>query len=429
MFTVLSLSGVQGAVGGGGGRSPHYLLPLGNSSVHREVMQGHDASLPDASQCFLFRPPYPGLPYDAITLGPRGSFVDLNLAGELDFRDLSLSFYVYPEGATTQGTLLSYRCPTGNVIRLSVMQGLFFVSFWDEYGVSVGMTAIPGMLLGSAWNHVVLIREIATGNIQIYHNGELVEDLDDDFPNGIRLPTTGVLRVGRGQGDDDQGFRGRYSCLQVFDAVLTRDDVRNLPANCLPESWNIQPQVAVQRQEVDGQDRLCVTDYVAPTDPVPLDEQIKAVNCDVLGLHCLTRSLAWRTVMQRHQWQDSGKAEAYYSMVARGRLPRVPEGDRHLLGKVSASDRRVCSRLCMRVQGCLAFAFNARSVFGVVCYMYDSVLEAKEVSEGTRYYALRAENKGGMTGLIQMAQSGDVSTPDPRQDRTHHSVRACGVMA
>ncbi|KAL8619417.1 hypothetical protein ACOMHN_011768 [Nucella lapillus] len=357
-------------------------------------MRGHDASLPEVSQCFPFQEGYPGLPYDAITLGRRGAFVNLDLDGEPNFQDLSLSFYVYPEGASTQGTLLSYKCPTGNVIRLSVMQGLFFVSFWDEYGVSVGMTAVPGLLGGSAWNHIVLIRAFATGNIQIYHNGEMVEDLDDDFPNRIQLPTTGILRLGRGQGDDDQGFRGRYACLQVFDAVLTRDDVRNLPVNCLPESWNVQPQVALEKREINGEERLCVTDYISPADAEAAHEQLKAVNCDVLGLHCLTRSQAWQTVMRKHQWVDSGKAEAYYRMVARGRLPKLPEGDRHLLGKVSASDRRVCSRLCMRVEGCLAFAFNARSMFGVVCYMYDSVLEPEQVSEGSRYYALRTGNKG-----------------------------------
>ena len=77
---------------------------------------------------------------------------------------------------------------------------------------------------------------------QVYHDGELVEDLDDDFPNGIQLPTAGAMRLGRGQGDSDPGFRGRYSCLQFFDAVLTRDDVRNLPANCHPDSWSLQPE-------------------------------------------------------------------------------------------------------------------------------------------------------------------------------------------
>ncbi|XP_070178306.1 uncharacterized protein [Littorina saxatilis] len=387
---------VEGALGGpgGGGRIPNYLWPLGNTTVHHEVMQGHDGHLPEATQCFLFKQGYPGLPYNAITLGSPGAFVDFHFGGEVNFQDLSLSFYIYPAGANTQGTLLSYKCPTGNVIRLSVMQGLFFVSFWDEYGVSVGMTAIPALLSAQTWNHVVLIREFATGKIQIYHDGEMVEDLDDDFPNGIQLPTSGAMRLGKGQGDADPGFRGRYSCFQFFDAVLTRDDVRNLPANCLPDSWNLKPEVTLETQEVDGEQKQCITDYTPRVLAEPIDVQVKAVKCDVLGLHCLTGSVAWQTVMRKHKWVDSGKAVAYYRMVARGRLPTVTEGDEDLLGKVSASDRRVCSRLCMRIEGCLSFAFNTRSPYGVECYLYRSVLDPTEASEGTRYYAMRDENNG-----------------------------------
>lgn len=73
-------------MGEGGGRAPSYLWPLGNTTVHHEVMHGHDAHLPDASQCFVFQTGYPGLPYDAITLGSPGAFVDFHFAGEVNFQ-------------------------------------------------------------------------------------------------------------------------------------------------------------------------------------------------------------------------------------------------------------------------------------------------------------------------------------------------------
>lgn len=152
--------------------------------------------------------------------------------------------------------------------------------------------------------------------------------------------------------------------------------------------------MTLETKEINGEEKQCVTDYVPRKLTEPIDVQVKAVNCDVLGLHCLTGSVAWQTVMRKHKWVDSGKAVAYYRIVARGRLPTIPEGEEHLLGKVSASDRRVCSRLCMRIEGCLSFAFNVRSPFGVECSLYDSVLEPTEVSEGTRYYAMRTENNG-----------------------------------
>ena len=82
----VSVPGVEGAVGEGGVRAPSYLWPLGNTTVHHEVMHGHDAHLPDASQCFVFQTGYPGLPYDAITLGNPGAFVDFHFAGEVNFQ-------------------------------------------------------------------------------------------------------------------------------------------------------------------------------------------------------------------------------------------------------------------------------------------------------------------------------------------------------
>lgn len=82
----MSVPLVEGAVGEGGGRTPSYLWPLGNTTVHHEVMQGHDAHLPDSSQCFVFQAGYPGLPYDAITLGAPGAFVDFHFAGEVNFQ-------------------------------------------------------------------------------------------------------------------------------------------------------------------------------------------------------------------------------------------------------------------------------------------------------------------------------------------------------
>ena len=82
-------------------------------------------------------------------------------------QNMAISFYVYPELQTSQGNVLSYRGPTGDLMKLSVNQGIFFVSFWDEYGTSVGMTAIPHLIVPQTWNHVVLIREYQTGKILV----------------------------------------------------------------------------------------------------------------------------------------------------------------------------------------------------------------------------------------------------------------------
>jgi hypothetical protein len=85
-------------------------------------------------------------------------------------------------------------------------------------------------------------------------------------------------------------------------------------------------------------------------------------------------------------------------LLNKGRLPSAQTTGDHLLGQVSTFDRRVCSRLCMRVQGCAAFAFRSApeaaepaAAQGLQCYLYDAVLDATESSDGARYYALRTD--------------------------------------
>jgi hypothetical protein len=56
---------------------------------------------------------------------------------------------------------------TGDIFKLAVLQGLLFVSFWDEFGVSVGATALPDLLAPNKWSHLVISREFETGRIKV----------------------------------------------------------------------------------------------------------------------------------------------------------------------------------------------------------------------------------------------------------------------
>ena len=123
------------------------------------------------------------------------------------------------------------------------MEEYFFISFWDEYGVSVGSTAIPNVLSADTWSHVVISRDYETGRLQVFHNAELLEELDDDFPNEIALPVRGSLWIGRSHGQEqgEQGFVGRVACFQVYTAVPSVEEVGKMAAFCLPDNWNIDP--------------------------------------------------------------------------------------------------------------------------------------------------------------------------------------------
>ncbi|GFS21948.1 hypothetical protein ElyMa_005096000 [Elysia marginata] len=148
-------------------KGPKYVWPLGNTTVHREIMSGRDAHLPANDQCFVFSDGYPGFPYKALTLtGEGGSFVDFYMRSTTDLQDLAVSLWVFPIGEP-EGTIVNYLCETGNVIKIAVLEGLLFVSFWDEYGVSVGATAVPELLVADTWNHLVVSRQYHSGRIQV----------------------------------------------------------------------------------------------------------------------------------------------------------------------------------------------------------------------------------------------------------------------
>ena len=59
------------------------------------------------------------------------------------------------------------------MIKIAVLGGQLFAWFWDEYGVSVGATAIPDLLTADQWNHLFISREFETGRIKVILNIDL----------------------------------------------------------------------------------------------------------------------------------------------------------------------------------------------------------------------------------------------------------------
>ncbi|XP_059161919.1 uncharacterized protein LOC131945003 [Physella acuta] len=363
-------------------RAPSYVWPLGNTTVHREVMVGRDAHLPANNQCFLFSQGYRGLPYRSLTLdGEDGDFVDFYLDGKLDFTDFALSLFVYPLGEP-KGTLLNYLCHTGNVIKLAVLEGLLFVSFWDEYGVSVGATALPDLLTSESWSHILVSRHYDTGRVKVYHNGAMVEDIDDDFPNRIRLPTRGSIRLGSSQKEEDARFRGRFACFQFYTTNPTEAEVKAAADFCLPDRWKVVPQIAMETKLVNGVEKECVRNYVAPFE----DDEPEPKPCDVINMACLASGLNWKSVLKKHQWTPSAKDSANYRLVERGVVPAPADG--LVLGEVMTVDKKLCSRLCLRVEGCKAFSSVLHTANTTRCVLYSRVAESTRAEPGAVYFTL-----------------------------------------
>ncbi|XP_067652848.1 uncharacterized protein [Haliotis asinina] len=367
-------------MGGGpvtGRPTPTYVWPLGNTTLNTEVMARLDAAIPDDGQCFRFRQGYPELPYDAITLtGDKESHIDISLDGNLIFKDITISFLAYPEGPP-EGTLINYLYKTGNIIKVSMLENYLFISFWDEYGVDVGSTALPDVLIADTWCHIVITREFLTGRIKVFNNGKLLENLDDDFPNEIQLPSEGALRLGKSLDEPEDPFIGRISCFQLYSSAVSPEEAGKTKENCFPNAWKHTPQVFMERRFVDGEVRQCVSDGSKKASP----------SCDVITMHCLAGGKAWNSVMATNNWASSSLDTAYFSVVSRDSVPE-PQNE-HLLGTVSTKNRHVCSRLCMRVLGCKSFAVGGYNSTQKSCILIDRQLESTVARPGWKYYVMK----------------------------------------
>ncbi|BFZ12869.1 hypothetical protein BsWGS_15907 [Bradybaena similaris] len=362
--------------------SPKYVWPLGDSTVHKEVMEGRDGHLPASSQCFVFSDSYPGVPYKAITLsGKDNSYVDFYLNGKADFTDLTISLYIRPTDEP-EGTILNYMCETGDIIKVAVLQGLLFVSFWDEYGVSVGATAIPDVLTANTWSHLVVSRQFDSGRIKIFHNGQNIDDIDDDFPNRIRLPTKGSIRLGSSQRDkNDVKFKGQFACFQFYTCALTDAEVATSKQFCLPEKWNMAPIIHLETRNVEGQERQCVTGYVAPS-----EVDIQPKECHFIDMACLASGVNWNWVLSKNQWTASSRDNAHFQLIGRDRIPMADGAS--VLGNVQTTNKMTCSRLCLRIQGCKAFSSLQQTTNTTQCILYNSISAASQIQDGARYFSL-----------------------------------------
>ncbi|XP_055891329.1 uncharacterized protein LOC106053633 isoform X2 [Biomphalaria glabrata] len=318
----------------------------------------------------------------AITLtGDEESYVDFYLDGKVELTDLAFSLLVYPLGEP-KGTLLNYLCNTGNVIRASVLEGLLIISFWDEYGVSVGATAVSEVLISDRWHHLLVSREYNTGRIKVFHNGELIDDIDDDFPNKIRLPSKGSIRLGSAQKDTDDKFKGRFSCFQLYTSLPTNEDVRSSLKYCNPDQWKIHPQILLEQKTVGGVEKLCVADYVVPRE----DEDLEPKSCDVLNMACLTSELNWDSVLLKNKWSSSLRDSAYFHLIGRDKLPSGADG--LVIGDILVTEKKLCSRLCLRVNGCQAFSSTKLTSNTSRCIMYQDVTRHVQPKLDTFYYSL-----------------------------------------
>ncbi|XP_052818410.1 uncharacterized protein LOC128244446 [Mya arenaria] len=352
---------------------PLNLWPLSNVSLFSDVI-GENDIIHDGNQvCFTFIEGPAELPYSVIDIEEQlEPFLDANIKGTSPLRDLTVSFFVYPDNdeADIKGTLIHYQAEEREVMRIRMLANTFLVSFRDEYGMSAGMMYLVNFLTPHAWNLVTVTREYASGKIIVYKNGVELYNADDEFSDVISFPSTGRLRLGKSQDPDDEDvFEGSFACVQLYEHRVPDSPQRSVAERCHPDHWNRQFHHFYQ----DSNGLKCLSD--PPSN--------KAMNTSVVSMTTVTKGSAWEAFLNQFDLNDSGNEVGYLKLRTRDQKPSTEDD---LIGQYNVTNFKICSRLCVRVNGCRAALVDGA---GTQCKLYDDDEPALFVDDaGSKYYII-----------------------------------------
>jgi len=103
----------------------------------------------------------------------------------------------------------------------------------------------------------------------------------------------------------------------------------------------------------------------------------------VVSMTVLTKGSEWENFLKSYNLQDSGNEAGYLKLLSRD---QKPSSNDDFIGRFNVTSVKVCSRLCVRVDGCrAALVDNA----GTQCELFDEDEPTLFVdSPGSKYYVL-----------------------------------------
>ena len=130
--------------------------------------------------------------------------------------------------------------------------------------------------------------------------------------------------------------------------------------------------------EKDG--KLCLT-----TRPPPPPEISPG---HLVSMTTLTNQLHWQAFLDQFGLDDSGETNQKFRLESRDRKSNSVDV---LIGQFNVTDKKVCTRLCMRVDTCESFLIEAvQDTNGPQsCTLYsDAIISLTEDSVGAKFYAI-----------------------------------------
>ena len=195
------------------------LYPLNSKTRGRDI--GPRKNQPARSRGVRLAPGPDGFPRGSFYFpGGRGSYTYFPNNGGIDTRNsITLLVWVYPESG---GPIFYYK-PRGSGVSLWVIrQRTLYVKFVRRSGKGAFVLRTRG-LRPSAWNYVGASYDSNSGLATLWR--EFAPIAQRNIGRGLRLATNYPAIMGSRPGSRTY-FRGRISCMQVFDVALNGPQMR-----------------------------------------------------------------------------------------------------------------------------------------------------------------------------------------------------------
>ena len=152
-----------------------------------------------------------------------------------DLSALTLAFWMRTKD-TNPGTVISYATTDGNIVQdnaIALQDYAGFIIFINNQTVSTDLRVNDGQ-----WHHVAVTWESAGGTWHAYKDGVNTKSSSEPFQQGEVITGDGVLILGQEQDElggsfnTEESFIGDVSQMNIFDKVLSANDIYNLAYSC-----------------------------------------------------------------------------------------------------------------------------------------------------------------------------------------------------
>lgn len=160
-------------------------------------------------------------------LGKKNSFIEFPNLGKLDTRtSITILAWIYHQGRA--GPIFNYHPSAWGVHFWMVGRRALFVRFTKRRTKDFTAALVSKTVKRSRWQYVGASYDHATGTAKLFVGGRMVAK---KRIGRIRLATNYPVRMGVRVGDG-RYFRGRISCLQVYDVALNTRQIAARAKRC-----------------------------------------------------------------------------------------------------------------------------------------------------------------------------------------------------